>query len=132
MELDLGSVAVLRGRAEDVAHEQSHRESYDVVLARGLANAPTALELTLPLCRVGGLTLLMKGDQCDSEVDSCLEAARILGGSLATVERVPIPSSATGWHTLVAFRKTRRTPERFPRRQGEPRSNPLLPKPLRA
>jgi len=41
------------GRAEELAHQQ-YRESYDLVLARGLAPMPTLAEITIPFCKIAG------------------------------------------------------------------------------
>lgn len=62
-ELDLGErVEVLRARAEDV------ERTFDVVTARAVARLPQLLTWTVPLTRVGGVVLALKGSGAAQEV----------------------------------------------------------------
>jgi 16S rRNA (guanine527-N7)-methyltransferase len=56
-------VEVVRARAEDVAPR-----TFDVVTARAVARLPQLLTWTLPLTRVGGLLLALKGSTAAQEV----------------------------------------------------------------
>ena len=48
--------------ADDLeTHRDDHREQYDVVTARAVGPLPVVLELAVPLARVGGLLLAIKG-----------------------------------------------------------------------
>ena len=61
-KLGLNDIEVISGRAEELARQQ-YRESYDLVLARGLAPMPTLAELTIPFCKIAGKAILhKKGD----------------------------------------------------------------------
>jgi 16S rRNA (guanine527-N7)-methyltransferase len=63
-ELSLdGRVEVVRARAEDVAPR-----AFDVVTARAVARLPQLLTWTLPLTRVGGVVLALKGSTAAQEV----------------------------------------------------------------
>lgn len=63
-ELALGDrVEVLRARAEDVDR------TFDVVTARAVARLPQLLTWTIPLTRVGGVVLALKGSSAAQEVD---------------------------------------------------------------
>jgi 16S rRNA (guanine527-N7)-methyltransferase len=68
-------VDVLRGRAEDVAPR-----SFDVVTARAVARLPQLLTWTLPLARVGGVVLALKGSSAAQEVSE-VEATRLALGA---------------------------------------------------
>lgn len=59
--LGLGNVVPLCARAEDLGQDKQHRESYDVCVARAVAELPTLAELCLPLVRPGGLWMPAKG-----------------------------------------------------------------------
>jgi 16S rRNA (guanine527-N7)-methyltransferase len=52
--LDLSDVFVIADRAEVVAHDALHRETYDVVTARAVAAMPALVELGLPFVKIGG------------------------------------------------------------------------------
>ncbi len=60
-ELELPHVAVVTARAEDAGRDAAHRDHYDLVLARALAALPVLLEYGLPLIRLGGRLLALKG-----------------------------------------------------------------------
>lgn len=94
------------------------RERFDIAVARALADLPTLLELTLPLVRVGGALLAIKGERAEEELSRSARALRELGGELRSIERIP---SAT----LLRIEKIAPTPKRYPRRPGEPKRSPL-------
>ncbi len=57
--LNLTTMQVLRGRAEDVAQDLKYRHAYDIVTARALATPPEALPLCLPFLKPGGRLILL-------------------------------------------------------------------------
>jgi 16S rRNA G527 N7-methylase RsmG len=59
--LGLNNVVPLCGRAEVIGQEQTHREGYDVCVARAVAELPTLAELCLPLVKPGGFWMPAKG-----------------------------------------------------------------------
>ena len=74
-----GRVEVLRGRAEEVAL------SVDVVTARAVAPLDRLAGWTLPLARVGGVLLALKGDGAAVEVVASQQALEKVGGGNAEV-----------------------------------------------
>lgn len=116
-EAGLRPLAVHADRVE-LLGQGALRERFDIAVARALADLPTLLELTLPLVRVGGCLLAVKGERAEEELSRSKRALRELGGELHSIERVP---SAT----LVRIDKRSATPKRYPRRPGEPKRNPL-------
>lgn len=123
--LALGGVTVINGRAEDVAHDLSHRQQYDVALARALADLPVVVEYTLPFCKVGGWVIAQKGKAGAAEAWNAQRAITLLGGELRRV----IPVELSGLpedRSLVVIEKVSPTPEAYPRRPGIPAKRPLL------
>jgi 16S rRNA (guanine(527)-N(7))-methyltransferase RsmG len=59
--LNLQQISVWHGRAEEAGHIPCFREQYDVAVARAVASMPVLCEYCLPLVRVGGIFLAMKG-----------------------------------------------------------------------
>ena len=62
------NVRVHWGRAEQVGHEPEHREQYDVVVARAVAELRILAEFCLPLARPGGHFVAAKGPDARAEV----------------------------------------------------------------
>jgi 16S rRNA (guanine527-N7)-methyltransferase len=74
-------VTVVRGRAE----EQVGRLSAEVVTARAVAPLDRLAGWCLPLTRVGGRMLAMKGASAAEEIDTHRDVVRRLGGGPATI-----------------------------------------------
>ncbi len=132
--LGLKGVEVLAQRAELLAHDESYREGFDVVLSRGVARLSTLAELALPFCTLGGAFIAMKMGEMDDEVASASRAIGILGGQLREIKRVILgESERDGWtslgerekRALVVIDKLTPTPQRYPRRPGIPQKRPL-------
>ncbi len=115
-ELDL-DVEVVAERAETVG-QGPRRESFDVAACRALAPLPVLAELCLPLVRVGGRLLAMKGPLREDA-----GAVAVLGGG--PVEVVPAPSTARQRGVVVVVPKVAPTPPVYPRRPGVPARRPL-------
>jgi len=94
------------------------REAFDVAVARALAPMPTLLELTLPLVRVGGHLVAIKGEKALEEVEASARALREL-----RAEVVEIVRDAAGAQVVV--KKLAATPAKYPRRPGETKTHPL-------
>ncbi|MGF1504831.1 MAG: 16S rRNA (guanine(527)-N(7))-methyltransferase RsmG [Anaerolineae bacterium] len=123
-ELGLAGVTALHARAEALGQQPDHREAYDAVLARSVAHLPVLAEYLLPLCRVGGLCIAMKGESAAREVDEAADALALLGGEAAPPQAVNLPGEVDP-HYLVVIEKIAPTPPDYPRRPGRPRKRPL-------
>ena len=58
--LGLEDVDVYTGRSEDLGVQSDTRESFDLVVSRGVARMRVLMEYTLPFCRVGGTVVTLK------------------------------------------------------------------------
>jgi 16S rRNA (guanine527-N7)-methyltransferase len=122
--LRLNNVHVITARAEDAGQNAATREQYDVVLARAVAQMPVLAEYLLPLCRVGGRCVALKGESAVAEAQQAENALRIMGGHVEKVIRVELPQ-VTETHHLVVIEKIAATPPKYPRRAGIPGKRPL-------
>lgn len=111
-ELKLANVVVEPKRAEDVARSEQ-RESFDVAVARAVAVLPILVEWLLPLVKVGGWALAMKGPKAVEEMKRAQRTIRSLGGGQVGAYPVGLPP-ARG-HLIVKVPKIAQTPDRFPR-----------------
>lgn len=122
--LRLENTQALKGRAEEVAHEPNHREQYDLVFARAVAELSVLAEYTLPFCRLGGTIVAQKGVSAREEAQSAEYAISILGGRVLRVIPIELLGLAEA-RNLVVIEKIARTPTKYPRRPGMPTKRPL-------
>ena len=111
-------------RAEEAGHLPGHRERYDLAVARAVAPMNALCELMLPLVKVGGRMLAMKGPGMDAELAASEGAVALLGGTIDRVEALAVPGR--DWdHRAAWIAKTAPTPEKYPRKPGMPTKRPL-------
>lgn len=122
--LDLKNVQVIKGRAEELAHDPAHREQYDLAMARAVAGLPVVVEYTLPFCRTGGCLVAQKGESGAAEAWNAERAIHLLGGELQRIQPVEL-SGLPEDRTLVVITKVSPTPIKYPRRTGVPSKRPL-------
>ncbi len=122
--LDLRGVNVVQERAETLGQDPSYREQYNWAVARAVAILPVLAEYLLPLVRVGGSILAMKGDSGPAEAHSSEHAFQVLGGHLRLLLPVTLPGVAEERY-LVVVDKVAATPLAYPRKVGVPAKRPL-------
>ena len=119
--LELTDMEVRHSRAETLAHCESVREGFDLVLSRAVAPMPVLAELTLPFCRVGGLVALHKTTSAAAEIAAAHRAIETMGGVIRDIIRTGGDNKV-----LVVIDKIRSAPANYPRRPGIPAKRPLL------
>lgn len=122
--LKLDGVEILQERAENLGVLSGHRQQYDWALARAVARMPVLMEYLLPLVRVGGTVVAMKGENAPAEAHAGENALRILGGRFRRLIPVTLPGVAEQRY-LVVVDKIAATPNGYPRRVGLPAKKPL-------
>ena len=122
--LNLTNVEVVQDRAEVLGQSPAHREKYDWAVARAVAILPVLAEYLLPLVRVGGGMLAMKGESGPAEAHAAEHAMRVLGGHLRQLVPVTLPGVVEERY-LVVVDKVAATPNSYPRRVGQPAKKPL-------
>lgn len=122
--LGLTNAHTVQARAEEAGHLPEHREHYDLVTARAVARLPSLAEYLLPLARIGGRCIAMKGATAMTEAADARQALAVLGGRLVEVEAVTLPEVDEP-HYLVVIEKIAPTPTIYPRKPGIPTRKPL-------
>ncbi len=122
--LELRGVEVVQARVERVGHQPKHRQGYDWALARAVAGVSVLVEYLLPLMRLGGRAILMKGEKAPAETHAAEGALRILGGRVDQLISIELPTVVETRH-LVVVDKVAATPSKYPRRSGIPAKRPL-------
>jgi 16S rRNA (guanine527-N7)-methyltransferase len=115
----------LQDRAEVLGNDLNHREKYDWAVARAVANLPTLTEYLMPLVKLGGGVIALKGESGPAEAQKANHAIHVLGGSLKQLLKLTIPGVVEERY-LVVINKTHQTPKMYPRRTGIPAKIPLL------
>ncbi len=122
--LKLENVEVLAERAETLGQRRDHRETYDLAISRAIGPMPLVLEYSLPLVKVGGAVIAMKGPKVVDELEVSGDAMTLLGAG--DVELVPAyPESFANDLLLVRLSKEEPTPRAYPRPPGTPKRLPL-------
>lgn len=108
------NVSGIHGRAEMLARTPQHRERYDLVTSRALAPFPLLIELMLPLVKIGGQAIALKGSSFEAEISGTEDLIRELGGDAPQVHAVKLPGTEIVRH-LIVIPKKRATHKKFPR-----------------
>jgi len=122
--LSLQGVEVVQERAEILGQDPNYRERYDWSITRAVAIMPVLAEYQLPLVRIGGSMLAMKGENAPAEVHTGDNALRLMGGHLRRLIPVTLPGVVEERY-LIVVDKIHTTPQKYPRRPGLPAKRPL-------
>lgn len=122
-ELGLTGVEFAKERAEEAARK-GWREQFDAAAARAVAALPALLEYCLPLVKVGGSFLAMKGQSAAAEAAVARFAAKKLGGGVPELRPALLPGGDERW--LAVYPKCAATPPVYPRAGGKIAKAPLL------
>lgn len=122
-KLQLKGVTVRNIRAEEGGRTAELRESFDICTARAVARLNVLAEYCLPLIKKGGRWIAYKGP-AEEEVAEARRALNLLGGGEIKCYRYALPEGY-GERTLVVTEKIEKTPEKYPRANGQIKNNPL-------
>ena len=123
-ELNLEKITTVHSRVEDFGKNKEYREKFDIATSRAVANLSTLSEYLLPLVKVGGKVISMKGSLIQEELENSKNAIKILGGQIEKVDEFDLPNSDIS-RNIVLIDKIKNTPNRYPRKAGEPSKKPL-------
>lgn len=111
--LNLKETQTVLSRAEEAPKE--FRGQFDAACARAVTRLDALAELCLPLVKVGGVFIAMKGPDPTGEVQEAARAIEVLGGRAVDVQRYTIPGTDV-LHSAVVIEKVKQTPAQYPRR----------------
>lgn len=124
-ELGLSKVTTLHGRAEDMSHDDRHREAYDLVTSRAVARLPVLLEWALPYVKQNGYMVALKGAAYEDEINEAAKALSVLRGNIEQVKPVQLPT-LTDKRAIIYIKKTGVTPKLYPRKPKDIKTKPLV------
>ena len=112
---------VVKERAEEAARK-SFREKYDVVTARAVADLRVLSEYCIPLVKVGGYFMPMKGDG-EKEVELAKVAIKKLGAEFVEYNEFSLPDESK--RSIILYKKEKTTQSLYPRNGGKINKSPL-------
>ena len=124
-KLKLSKVQAIHTRVEEFAKNKNYREKFDYATSRAVANLSTLSEYLLPLVKVGGRCICMKGSEIEEELEHSQGAICLLGGKIERVDKFVLPKSDIG-RNVVLIAKKKNTLLKYPRKAGIPAKKPLL------
>lgn len=121
-ELGLEGVEFAKERAEEAARKQ-WRERFDLASARAVAAMPALCEYCLPLVKVGGSFIAMKGASAAAELEQANGALQKLGGEYTETRSFQLPGGDS--RNLLICKKISQTSTVYPRNGGKIAKAPL-------
>lgn len=121
ISLNLKNIEVYHDRAEDFA--KKHREEFDIVTSRAVATLPTLLEYSIPMTKINGLMIALKGN-VEEELNKSSSAIKKLDIKLVDKCEFRLPQEESIRNILV-FQKLKKTNIKYPRTYAEIKKNSL-------
>ena len=121
-ETKLENIKAYHSRAEEYA--EKHRESFDIVTARAVARLNILAELCVPLVKMGGYFIALKGQTGQEELNESKKALETLGVKLVDIKNIQLPEDA-GARTNIYTKKDKKTPHKYPRAFGQIKNKPI-------
>lgn len=114
------NVKTLAARAEEIPE---CREIFDIATSRAVARMNLLTELCLPLVKVGGKFVAMKGASGKEELAEAEGGITKLGGAVTGVDAFTLLSA--GERVIITVDKVAPTPPAYPRPWGKIKKKPL-------
>ena len=120
-KLELSNVNLVHSRAEEYAKD--HRETFDVVTARAVARFNILNELCIPLVKVGGHFISMKGKNAQEEINEG-NSLKLLNGKIVKIDEYFLPKEESK-RVLIVVKHFAECPKKYPRAFASIKKNPL-------
>ena len=114
--LSLKGIKAEHMRAEEI------KEKFDFCVARAVANLSTLLEYSIPVLKVGGKLVALKGLAVDEELEGAQNAMSVLGAKLVKKDVFELEGNS---RAILVFEKIKETDKKYPRQKNLPRTKPL-------
>ncbi len=124
-DLHLDNIFSIHSRAEELAHNNKYRQTYDIAISRAVARLNILAELALPYVKVGGLMVALKGANAYEEEAEARRAIHLLGANLVDRVQLELPNHH-GNRTIFFIEKVNNTPNKYPRKPGIPNRSPII------
>lgn len=113
----------VHGRAEELGKKDEYREQFEYVTARAVAPLQKLIEYCLPLVKVDGVFVAMKGSEYKLEIDNAKNAIGVLGGKIEDVKNFKLPDYSD--RNIILIKKISHTPTKYPRNFSKISKKPI-------
>lgn len=110
-ELGLKDIEIYHNRAESFA--RVNREKFDIVTSRAVANLRVLSEVSIPMVKVDGYFIPMKG-LCDDELEEASDILNKLNSKVMCVDSFTLPVE-NSQRSLIKIQKSVKTEHKYPR-----------------
>jgi len=118
------NIHVINARIENLAHQSSMRNSFDIATTRAVSNPSTVSEYILPMLKKEGLGVLYCGKWTDLESKNLEKTLEILEGKFKEKNKILLPKHK-GTRNIILIQPKNFCPEIYPRKVGKPEKDPL-------
>ena len=119
-ELKLDGIEAVHDRAE--VYARKYQNSFELTVARAVAQTNTLLEYAIPMTKIKGYFVAMKGN-LTNEKDYANACHKLLCREIKKIE-FDLPKEQ-GKRSLILFLKDKDTPSKYPRENKLIKNNPL-------
>jgi len=118
------NIHVINDRVENLAHQSSMRNNFNIATTRAVSNPSTVSEYILPMLKKGGFGVLYCGKWTNQESKNLEKTLEILEGKVKDIKEILLPRNK-GTRNIILIQQKRLCPEIYPRKVGKPEKNPL-------
>ena len=123
-KLELKNIKAIHARAEEIGKTEEYREKFDISTSRAVANLSTLSEYLIPLVKINGKCICMKGPDINEEIEQSKVAIKTLGGKIEDIKSFRLPNSDFS-RNIVIVKKISKTDKKYPRKAGTPSKEPI-------
>ena len=116
------STDCVAARAEDYA--KSNIEKFDYATARAVASLNILLELIMPMLKVGGTFIALKGAGYEEEINNASKAFKTLSCHVESIYECDLPECKEK-RAIIRIKKDKITPKKYPREYNQIKRQPL-------
>lgn len=111
-ENHINNVVGVCDRAEEFA--KKNIEKYDIAIARAVSSLNILVEIILPLLKIGGFFIAMKGLKGKEEIEDAKRALKELGGEVVEIDKFELPERKEV-RINILIKKIKPSPKKYPR-----------------
>lgn len=123
-KIQIKNVKTIYARSEEYA--LSHKEEYDIITSRAVAELRILLEISFPLLKINGLFIAMKSS-IEKELEEAKDTIELLFGFIEQCITFELPWNE-GFRSIIKIKKQKPTPSIYPRNYGTIRKKALKKK----